>query len=325
MSQESITDLYKKCTLCPNGCKVDRTQFQRGRCGQTDRVKIAWSGLHRGEEPPISGRNGSGMIFFCGCPLHCKYCQNYQISSADAAGIEITTDQLTQIMLALQDMGAASLNLVTGTHFVPSIISALENAKKNGLILPVVWNSSGFESVETLRLIDRYIDLYLLDIKTLDSEVAKKFCGLECYADVIIPVVNFLKRRHPSTDLKKPYGVLVRHLVFPGTEKSTLKFLTWFADNLKDCFRLSLMTQFVPPLENPGFERMSDSDYNMLCDKLDELGIDGFIQEREENEILWIPDFNKLQPFPEGFADTLPLFEKFRTDCNADFRSNFQN
>ena len=135
--------IYEDCTLCPNLCHEERTKG-RGACGQSDKVMIAWSGLHKGEEPPVSGRHGSGMIFFTGCPLGCRYCQNWQISSsdADAWGIEVSTEELANLMLRLQEMKAATLNLVTGTHFIPSIVQALEEAGKMGFRLPVVWNSS---------------------------------------------------------------------------------------------------------------------------------------------------------------------------------------
>lgn len=301
-------NLYANCTLCPNNCGVNRTAGQRGRCGQTDKIRIAWSGLHRGEEPPVSGKYGSGMIFFCGCPLHCQYCQNFQISHKDAAGIDITIEQLADIMLELQNFKAASINLVTGTHYIPSIIKAIDIAKTKGLNLPIVWNSSGYEVTSALRLIDPYIDLYLIDVKTLDHDVASKFCALPLYADAIVPVMQFLKKRHPSSDVEHCKGVLVRHLVFPGTINATLDFLTWYADNFKDCSNLSLMVQFVPPQEDPGFAKMTDDEYNILLEKLDTLGIDGFVQERSDNEILWIPDFNRDQPFPDSFADPLPYF-----------------
>lgn len=300
--------LYENCNLCPNNCNVNRTAGNKGRCGQTSTVRIAWSGLHRGEEPPVSGEKGSGMIFFCGCPLHCQYCQNFQISHIDAAGIDITVEQLANLMLELQTFGAASINLVTGTHFIPSIIPAIEIAKSKGLTLPIVWNSSGFESVSALKLIDPYLDLYLIDVKTLDHDVASKFCALSRYADDIVPVMKFLKKRHPVSDIEHCKGVLVRHLVFPGTLNATLDFLTWYADNFKDCSNLSLMVQFVPPQEDPGFAKMTDAEYQLLLDKLDTLGIDGFVQERSDNEILWIPDFNRDQPFPDSFADPLPYF-----------------
>jgi putative pyruvate formate lyase activating enzyme len=300
---------YSCCELCPNLCRVDRTRGQVGRCGQTSEIKVAWSGLHRGEEPPITGEHGSGMIFFCGCPLHCQYCQNYQISQAGWDGVTLTEDELANLMLELQSFGAASINLVTGTHYIPSIVTAIKQAKEKGLRLPIVWNSSGYESVEALKLIDPYIDLYLLDVKTLDHTVASSFCGLSRYADAIVPVMKFLRRRHPHTDMENELkGTLVRHLVFPGCLDATVDFLHWYADNFKDCTLLSLMVQFVPPRENPGFRKMTQEEYDMLIDLVDTLGIDGFVQEMDENEILWIPDFRKDQPFPESFADPLPYF-----------------
>ena len=258
------------------------------------------------------------MIFFCGCPLHCQYCQNYQISHAFKAsgvgkesyeGITVSISELVALMLKLQEFGAASINLVTGTHYIPSIIEALQIAKNDGLKLPIVWNSSGYERVEALKLIDPYIDLYLLDVKTLDPKVASEFCGKACYSSAIIPVVKFLKRRYPVTDMEKTLtGVLVRHLVFPGTLEATKNFLSWYADNFKDNFLLSLMTQFVPPLNDPGFPKITKEQHALLMEALDTYGIDGFAQELEENEILWIPDFTKDQPFPAGFADPLPAF-----------------
>ena len=155
--------MYEKCKLCPNYCQVDR-RVKVGLCGQSDKVRIAWSGLHRGEEPPLTGEKGSGMIFFTGCPLHCKYCQNHQISGALGSnmGFNITNEELSELMLSLQEQGATTLNLVTGTHFIPSIIEALIIAKDKGFNLPVVYNSSGYESIEGLTLIDPYIDLYLI-------------------------------------------------------------------------------------------------------------------------------------------------------------------
>jgi len=320
---------YSNCRLCPNECGVDRDAGEVGRCGQTSTMRIAWVGLHRGEEPPITGEHGSGMVFFCGCPLHCQYCQNYQISGAldgqegvrcrSYNGVAVTEKQLADLMLDLQAFGAASINLVTGTHYIPSIVVALKDAKSRGLTLPVVWNSSGYESVEAMRLIDDLIDLYLLDVKTLDKDVASRFCGLPRYCDAVIPLVRFLKRRHPRTDMENGLeGVLVRHLVFPGTLDATMHFLSWYADNLKDSFLLSLMVQFVPPLDDPGFPKISKSEYASLLEALDRYEIDGFIQEQSDNEILWIPDFTRDQPFPDSFADPLPSFLELKRKASLE-------
>lgn len=264
------------------------------------------------------------MVFFCGCPLHCQYCQNYQISGAldgqegsrcrSYDGVAVTEKQLADLMLDLQSFGAASINLVTGTHYIPSIAVALKDAKARGLSLPVVWNSSGYEKVEAMRLIDDLIDLYLLDVKTIDKDVASRFCGLARYCDAIVPLVRFLKRRHPHTYMENGLeGVLVRHLVFPGTLDATMRFLSWYADNLKDNFLLSLMVQFVPPLEDPGFPKLAKSEYDSLLDALDRYEIDGFIQEQSDNEILWIPDFTKDQPFPDSFAEPLSSFLELKS------------
>ena len=301
--------MYKNCKLCPNLCQVDR-RYKLGLCGQSDKVRIAWSGLHRGEEPPLTGEKGSGMIFFTGCPLHCEYCQNHQISGAHGSnmGFNITDEELAELMLSLEKQGATTLNLVTGTHFIPSIINALNIAKEKGFSLPVVWNSSGYENVEALKLIDPYIDVYLMDMKTLDKNVAEKFCGRRKYIDSIIPVMDFITKTHPYTDLDKIYGNIVRHLVFPQSLKESIEVLRYYSKYYKNSCFLSFMVQFVPPLENPGFKKISEEEYDFLLDTLDELGIeDGFVQEIGD-EILWIPDFNKDIPFPVSFADPNPYF-----------------
>ncbi len=302
---------YLDCTLCPNLCHANRVEGNLGRCRQSDKIKIAWSGLHRGEEPPLVGKKGSGMVFFTGCPLHCAYCQNRQISGSDGEnwGIEITEDELSSLFLDLEEMGAATLNLVTGTHFIPSIVNALDKAKNRGFSLPVVWNSSGYENTEALSLIDKYIDLYLLDCKSLSHNVSKVFCGLGKYADVIVPVMDWVKEHHPATDLEKIKGTVLRHLVFPGTVNRSMKFIKFFARNYKDNFYLSLMSQFVPPKEDSSLNAISDEEYNELVTFVEEEGIEnGFIQEKSDDDILWIPDFSQDVPFPASFADASPYF-----------------
>ncbi|HKM05476.1 MAG TPA: radical SAM protein [Sphaerochaeta sp.] len=316
MNSNNVLQAYASCLLCPNRCKVDRLSGEIGICGETDSVRVAWSGLHRGEEPPVTGEHGSGMIFFSGCPLHCAFCQNHQISGIqkggqEPVGIIISIEELSILMVKLQQQGATNINLVTGTHFIPSIIRALELAKAQGLTIPIVWNSSGYESLEGLALIDPYIDLYLIDVKSLDRDVSASFCGLACYADHIREVMDFLKERHPKvqeTSDGSLQGLLVRHLLFPGTMHATKEFLFYFAQELKESAYLSLMVQFVPPLGDVAFDEITEAEYEELLTMLDELGIEnGFVQELGEN-ISWIPDFNQDVPFPEGFADVLPYF-----------------
>ena len=319
----ALLNAYGRCTLCPHQCKVDRTSGEVGICGETATVRVAWSGLHRGEEPPISGDNGSGMIFFSGCPLHCQYCQNYQISgdgaSGDVIGVEVSIEELAAMMTALQRMGAATINLVTGTHFIPSIILAIDRARSDGLTLPIVWNSSGFERPEVLALLKGSIDLHLIDLKTLDRSVSRKFCATERYSEAIVPVMEFIKRDVAETvvdDAGHLSGALVRHLVFPGELEATRAVLSYFAEHLKERAWLSLMVQFEPPLGDVRFEPIDEDAYDSLLDLLDELGIeDGFVQELGEN-VSWIPDFRRDNPFPPEFADPLPLFLTLKRSLN---------
>ncbi|MHC1692957.1 MAG: radical SAM protein [Sphaerochaetaceae bacterium] len=304
---------YRKCVLCPNHCEVDRTLAQTGICGETDTLRIAWMGLHRGEEPPVTGEHGSGMVFFCGCQLHCAYCQNCQISGVgqQIPAVELSIERFAGLMLELQTMGATNINMVTGTHFIPSIIQGLLIARSKGLVLPVVWNSSGFESLEGLELIDPYVALYLIDVKTLDAEVAEKFCGTRRYVREIPAVMDFLFERHPRTRLDGNgalNGILIRHLLFPGTLAATRDFLFWFAQKAKRHAWLSLMVQFVPPQGDDSLPSITQGEYDGLIDLLDTLGIEkGFVQDLADN-IPWIPDFTRDNPFPETFAEPLAGF-----------------
>lgn len=317
MIDSSVMGAYAHCMLCPNQCGTDRLHGQKGLCGQSSTLRVAWSGLHRGEEPPVKGKKGSGMIFFCGCPLHCAYCQNYQISSAtEKCGIDLSIEELARMMVELQKMGAATINLVTPTQFYPSIALAIQLARSMGMRLAVVNNSSGYESVAGLQILDPLTDLYLIDVKTLDASCAGIFCGKEKYAEVIAPVMDWIVKRHPITrlDRKGLHGILVRHLWFPGQMQSTLQFLEYFKKNLAPHAWLSLMVQFVPPRENPGFKEITQEEYDLLIDKLEELEIDdGFVQNLADN-IPWIPDFTQDVPFPASFADPLPYFLQLKRE-----------
>jgi len=313
----NIYDCYRNCHLCPNHCGVDRLNNELGICNESDVVRVAFSGLHRGEEPPVTGENGSGMIFFSGCPLHCQFCQNYQISGGlntrdGNVGIKVSIEELAKMMLELQKFGANNINLVTPTHFIPSIVLALELARDKGLTLPIVYNTSGYEDIEALKLIDPYIDLYLIDLKTLDENVSQKFCGKKQYANEITKVFDFLLERHPKYEEKgefvTPKGLLVRHLVFPNEIKASLKVLQYFADNLKDKCFLSLMVQFIDPKNQKTFEKIKEEEYTLLLDFLEVLDIEnGFVQELSDN-IDWIPNFKLDKPFPDEFCDPLDYY-----------------
>lgn len=310
-SYDTPMNPYEACALCPHRCLVNRLEGERGGCNESSKVRIAWAGLHRGEEPPISGEAGSGMIFFSGCPLHCSYCQNCQISSREGYGIEIGIEALSTLMLALQEMDTKTLNLVTGTHFIPSIVEALILAKQKGLALDVVWNSSGFETIEGLSLIDPYIDLYLIDLKTLDERVSRRFCGSVRYQRSIIQVYDYLIRRRRTTFIDEEgllKGVLVRHLLFPGELEATEEVLRYFARHLKERMYLSLMVQFEDPKKTNQFPKISQEEYERLFELLEALEIEnGFVQEIEDS-ISWIPDFTQDEPFPATFSEVCPSF-----------------
>jgi len=319
----NIYDYYGNCHLCPNHCGVDRLNNELGICNESEVVRVAFSGLHRGEEPPVTGENGSGMIFFSGCPLHCQFCQNYQISGGlnkrdGNVGIKVSIEELAKMMLELQKMGANNINLVTPTHFIPSIVLALKIARDRGLSLPIVYNTSGYEDIEALKLIDPYIDLYLIDLKTLDENVSEKFCGKKQYAKEITKVFDFLSERHPKYEEKgefiTPKGLLVRHLVFPNEIKASIKVLQYFADNLKDKCFLSLMVQFIDPKNQKTFEKIKEEEYNLLLDFLEVLDIEnGFVQELSDN-IDWIPNFKLDKPFPDEFCDSLDYYIELKRE-----------
>ncbi|MBK5200468.1 MAG: radical SAM protein [Spirochaetaceae bacterium] len=314
-------ELYKECKLCPNYCKVDRVNGSLGICRESSTIRVAWSGLHKGEEPPVTGRNGSGMVFFSGCPLHCQYCQNYQISGGigtrdGSVGVAVSVDELSKILLELEKIGANNINFVTGTHFIPSIIDAIVQSRAAGLSIPIVWNTSGYESLEGLSALDEYIDLYLIDLKTLDRQTAKQFCGQEKYIDFIKPIFEFLVKKHPKFNYKGQYntpeGILVRHLVFPGPLKPTTEFLEYYSSNLKDKCFLSLMVQFTSPTYPEEFKKITTDEYDTLLTYLDILDIeDGFVQEMGD-DVEWVPDFKEDIPFPVNFCTPLEYFIKLK-------------
>ncbi len=272
-------------------------------------MKIAAALLHGGEEPPVSGNNGSGTVFFTGCTLKCSFCQNFQISR-DNMGSSVTTDEFAEICLKLQRRGAENINLVTGTQFIPSIMESIKKAKNRGLEIPVVWNSSGYETQESVEMLSSQVDVFLPDYKTPDPEVAKKFFNAPDYPESVYRAVSTMCK-NTKTDFSVfetgsiiKSGVIIRHLVMPGYLKSTEKFLEIFAENFMENAILSLMFQYSPDAAgknsiNPKRE-VSESEYFRIYELLDFYGIEnGFIQELKDNSG-WIPDFRTKMPFPEG-------------------------
>ena len=306
---KKLNDYYSSCSLCPRNCGVDRSSGRTGYCGQSSEMMIASALLHGGEEPPVSGEKGSGTVFFAGCTLKCSFCQNHQISRNNM-GKKVSENEFAEICIALQKAGAENINLVTGTHFIPSIISGIEIARNKGLFIPVLWNSSGYETEEAVDLLSEQIDLFLPDYKTADPSFASKFFNAPDYPDAAFKAVSRM------CDLKKTdfsifdtgemikEGVIIRHLVMPGYMESTEKFLKIYAENFRDRAILSLMFQYSPAaagenINNPD-SSVSEAECSRIYGLLDYYDIDnGFIQELENDEG-WIPDFRKKMPFPGG-------------------------
>ena len=231
------------CLLCPNSCKVNK-QLNKGFCGTNNNVVIAKYYLHKFEEPMISGKNGSGTVFFCGCSLKCVFCQNYELSHS-LRGKIITVNELADIFKELENMGAHNINLVNPTHFSDQIIKALNIYKPN---IPIVYNTHGYEKIEVLVKLNDYIDVYLPDMKFFSPSVSKRYCGKENYFEFAKKAVEFMSKSKPlvfdENGLIKS-GVIVRHLVLPQNVSDSKKILDWFA-NIKDSAYLNVMSQYTP-------------------------------------------------------------------------------
>lgn len=293
--------LLKKCEICPHKCGVDRLNGKIGRCKSTDKVKVALASLHNFEEPCISGSNGSGTVFFSNCNLNCIYCQNYDISQ-EGKGREITIEQLSKIYIYEQNMGAHNINLVTPTIYIPQIIEAIKLARKNGLTIPIVYNSNGYENVESLKLLDGYIDIYLPDLKYAFNELAKKYSKVDNYFSVATSAIKEMYRQVGSVALddngiiKK--GVIIRHLILPGHVENTKNVLNWIKDNFNDDVYVSLMAQYFPTYlaknSSDLNRKITKEEYDEVEKYLFDLGLEnGYIQELGEYEEEYVPNFDE--------------------------------
>ena len=294
-----MTELYKRCSLCPRVCQVDRSKTD-GFCKSSDKIKVARAALHYWEEPCISGMDGSGTVFFSGCNLNCVFCQNYNISN-DCFGKEISVDRLGEIFIELQDKGANNINLVTAVQYVPSIIEALDKVKHK-LNIPVVYNSGGYESVETLELLKDYVDIYLPDIKYFDSEISKKYSRAEDYfkraTEAVLSMIDNAGELKFNEKGIMQRGVIVRHMVLPSHYKDSIKILNWINENLpKDKFLISLMSQYTPFYKAEKYpeinRRVTTFEYNKVVDEALKLGLDkGYLQEKTSAKEEYTPPFD---------------------------------
>ncbi len=282
--QEDIT-LLENCNICPRRCGINRFE-QVGVCGADADIQIASANLHFGEEPPISGFNGSGTIFFTHCNLKCVYCQNYPISQM-GVGNKISIEQLTDIMLDLQHKGAHNINLVTPSHYVVQIRRAIIEARKLGLNIPIVYNTSGYDSIEALEILNGLVDIYLPDFRYFDSEPAKKYSGAKDYPEISRSAVKKMHEIAGDLELDENgiarNGVLIRLLVLPENISGTDKTLRWIAQNLGTNTYISLMSQYFPANKATGIpplnRKISKDEYTKILDELEKLGFErGYIQ-----------------------------------------------
>lgn len=292
---------YEICTLCPRECKVKRNEGQTGICGVAgSEIYLARAALHMWEEPCISGEEGSGTVFFSGCSLRCVYCQNYNIAHAKT-GKTVSKVRLAEIFLELQEKGANNINLVTPTHYTPEIVWAVKKAREQGLKLPVVYNCSGYEKADTLRMLDGIVDIYLTDFKYMDGEIAKRYSHAPDYPEIAKKALEEMVRQTGdavfSDNGMMQKGVIVRHLLLPGYLDNAKAVVQYVYDAYGDKVFLSLMNQYTPLPQVEKYpeinRRVTEEEYDELVDFAIEIGVEnGFIQEGETAEESFIPEFN---------------------------------
>lgn len=298
--QEELQTMLKECHLCPRNCGVDRLAGQKGFCGVDAGIMVARAALHMWEEPCISGKEGSGAVFFSGCSLGCAFCQNRTISKGQSGKV-ITVEHLAELFLDLQAQKANNINLVTAGHFLPQVREALILAKEQGLTIPVVYNSSGYEKAEMLRYLGGLVDIYLPDLKYLEADLAGKYSHAKDYPEVAMKALEEMVRqvRTPEFDergmMKK--GVIVRHLLLPGHVRNSKKVLEYLYGTYGDQIYISLMNQYTPMpamKDDPQLSRkVTDREYDRLLDHAISFGVTNcFIQEGETAKESFIPEFN---------------------------------
>lgn len=290
----------RHCTLCPRECGVDRLSGVPGVCGAVgETIRVARAALHFWEEPCISGKEGSGTVFFSYCPLKCVYCQNQPISRG-GAGKDISIDRLTEIFLELQKKNARNINLVTPTHYIPQIVPALREAKRRGLTIPIVCNCGGYEKPETLKLLDGLVDVYLPDFKYLSPDTARRYSAAGDYPDWAKKALAEMVRQvsDPVFDeegmIKK--GVIIRHLVLPGFVKEAKQVIRYLHETYGNRIYLSIMSQFTPTKELSAYPELNrtltPSEYDRVVDYAVRIGVEnGFTQEGEAASESFIPPF----------------------------------
>ena len=288
--------LLENCKICPHNCCVNRLNSQIGWCKSKDTIKVAKYSIHNFEEPCISGKNGSGTVFFSNCNMKCVFCQNYEISQ-QGVGQEITIKDLAKIFIMQQEKGVENINLVTPTSYVPQIIEAIKIAKDNGLKLPIVYNTNGYENIETLKMLEGYVDIYLPDFKYSDNQLAKEFSKIDNYFEV---TTNALKEMYKQVkDFKfnengiMQRGMIIRHLVLPNHILNSRKVLKWINDNMNEVY-VSVMAQYFPTYKAKEIDeinrKLTQEEYDKIEKYLYSLNLEnGYIQELGDHEEEYVP------------------------------------
>ena len=293
-------ELLDDCTLCPRNCHVNRNEGKVGYCRMTSELVVARAALHMWEEPCISGEKGSGTVFFSGCAMGCVFCQNHEIAKG-LRGKSISVERLSEIFLELQEKGANNINLVTPSHYVPQIIEALDLARARGLVLPIVYNSSGYEKKETIKGLEGYVDIYLPDFKYMNDDIAERYSHCPDYSTYAKESIEEMVRQtgkpefFPDGIMKK--GTIVRHLSLPGYLEDSKDILDYLHANFKNDLYISIMNQYTPMVmveKYPEINRkVTKKEYDELISYALMLGIkNAYTQEDETQDESFIPDFD---------------------------------
>lgn len=292
--------MNQKCNICPFNCNVDRNSKNLGVCKIGGKIKISYVSTHMWEEPCISGTKGSGTIFFTGCNLRCVFCQNYKISRKESQGNEITEEQLADIMIEKQKEGVHNINLVSPTSYIYYIKKAIKLAKKKGLSIPIVYNSNGYENVESIKSLDGLIDVYLPDFKYSDNNIAEKYSGAINYKENAINVIKEMFRQVGNAKFDKngiiQKGIIIRHLVLPNNVENSKNVLKEIASNVDKKVYISLMGQYIPQSNANEYEELSrkitKEEYEEVIDYFFDVGLEnGFMQDLDAASEEYIPDF----------------------------------
>ena len=290
----------KSCNICPHKCGVNRLNGIKGRCKCDNKIKIALASVHNYEEPCISGKNGSGTVFFSNCNLNCIYCQNYEISQL-GKGKEITIEHLAQIFIKQQEKNVNNINLVTPTMYVPQIIEAIKIARKKGLNIPIIYNSNGYENVETIKKLNGYINIYLPDLKYYSNEIAKKYSKIDNYFETAISAIKEMQKQVGNPIFNEEgiiqKGVIIRHLILPHHLLNTKNILKYVKENFDEDTYISIMAQYFPTYKAKEDKlinrKLTKKEYKEIENYLYLLNLkNGYIQELGEHEEEYVPNFD---------------------------------